>query len=229
MDTDKSQPHYFGHRSRMKDKFLVSGFDGFADYEILEFALFFAIKRTDTKPLAKELIQKFGSVKQVLDADIEDLLNVPQLEKHAAVFLVFLREMAKYYSYLDIKSSKSLSSPDAVVDYLITILSGEKIEKFYAVLLDSGNKVIECKEMESGTVNKSVIMPRKVAEAALSNKASAVIIAHNHPGGTLKPSQSDISATAAVKSALKTLDIAVLDHIIVSGNKYFSFKQYNLL
>ncbi|MDR1195673.1 MAG: DNA repair protein RadC [Endomicrobium sp.] len=213
----------------MKDKFLVSGFDGFADYEILEFALFFAIKRTDTKPLAKELIQKFGSVKQVLDADIEDLLNVPQLEKHAAVFLVFLREMAKYYSYLDIKSSKSLSSPDAVVDYLITILSGEKIEKFYAVLLDSGNKVIECKEMESGTVNKSVIMPRKVAEAALSNKASAVIIAHNHPGGTLKPSQSDISATAAVKSALKTLDIAVLDHIIVSGNKYFSFKQYNLL
>lgn len=229
MDTERSKPHYFGHRSRVKDKFMASGFDSFADYEILEFALFFAIERIDVKPLAKELIKKFGSIKQVLDADFDDLLNTPGLSRHSAIFLVFLREMAAYYSYLDIKDSKSLSSPEAVVDYLIAVLSGEKIEKFYVVLLDSGNKVIECKEIESGTVNKSVIFPRKIAEAALSNKASAVIIAHNHPGGTLKPSQNDIDATNAVKAALQTIDVAILDHIIVSGNKYFSFKEYNLI
>lgn len=229
MDTEKAKPHYFGHRGRMKDKFLASGFDSFADYEILEFALYFSIERIDTKPLAKELIKKFGSVKQVLDADFEDLCNNSGLSRHSAIFLKFLKEMAGYYSYLDVKSSEPLSSPDAVVDYLISVLSGEKVEKFYLVLLDSGNKVIECKEIESGTVNKSVVMPRKIAEAALNNKSSAVIIAHNHPGGTLKPSQNDIDATVAVKAALQTLDITVLDHIIISGNKYFSFKQYNLI
>ncbi|MDR2426655.1 MAG: DNA repair protein RadC [Endomicrobium sp.] len=229
MDTKKFKPHYFGHRSRMKDKFLASGFDNFADYEILEFALFFAIERIDTKPLAKELINKFGSLKQVLDANIDALISVPGLSKHGAIFLDFLKEMSAYYSYLEVKSPKSLSSPDLVVDYLITVLSSEKIEKFYMVMLDSGNKVIECKEIERGTVNKSIIMPRKIAEEALNNKASAVIIAHNHPGGTLKPSQNDIDATAAIKSALCTLDISILDHIIISGNKYFSFKEYNLL
>ncbi|MCL1901256.1 MAG: DNA repair protein RadC [Endomicrobia bacterium] len=226
---NNSKPHYFGHRSRMKDKFLASGFDGFADYEILEFALFFAIERIDVKPLAKELIKKFGSVKQVLDADFEELMKFPGLSRHSAVFLTFLREMSGYYSYLDIKSPQSLGSPEAVVDYLITVLSGEKIEKFYVVLLDAGNKVIESKEIESGTVNKSIVMPRKIAEIALTNKASAVIIAHNHPGGTMKPSQHDIDATAAVKKALKALDISLLDHVIVSGNKYLSFREYNLI
>jgi len=213
----------------MKDKFLASGFDSFADYEILEFALFFAIERIDTKPLAKELIKKFGSAKQVLDADVEDLMRFPGLSRHSAIFLTFLREMAGYYSYLDVKSSQVLGSPETVIDYLITVLSGEKIEKFYVVLLDPGNKVIECKEIESGTVNKSAVIPRKIAEAALSDKASAVIIAHNHPGGTLKPSQNDIDATAAVKEALKTIDVSLLDHIIISGNKYFSFREYNLI
>jgi DNA repair protein RadC len=108
-------------------------------------------------------------------------------------------------------------------------MSGETIEKFYIVMLDCGNKVIDCKEIESGTVNKTVVIPRKIAQEALANKASSVIIAHNHPGGTLNPSQNDIEATAAIKEALRTLDIAVLDHIIISGSKYFSFKQYNLL
>ncbi|MCL2144241.1 MAG: DNA repair protein RadC [Endomicrobia bacterium] len=226
---NKPKPQYFGHRGRMKDKFLASGFDSFADYEILEFALFFAIERIDTKPLAKELIKKFGSAKQVLDADVEDLMRFPGLSRHSAIFLTFLREMAGYYSYLDVKSSQVLGSPETVIDYLITVLSGEKIEKFYVVLLDPGNKVIECKEIESGTVNKSAVIPRKIAEAALSDKASAVIIAHNHPGGTLKPSQNDIDATAAVKEALKTIDVSLLDHIIISGNKYFSFREYNLI
>jgi DNA repair protein radc len=213
----------------MKNKFADSGFDGFSEYEILEFALFFAIARTDTKPLAKELIKKFGSLKQVLDADAEDLRNIQGLSSHGALFLSFLKKTAAYYSYLDIKSSDALCSPEAVADYLITVLSGEKIEKFYAVLLDSGNKVIDCKKIESGTVNKSVVMPRKIAETALNNKASAVIIAHNHPGGTLKPSQSDIDATVAVKSALQTLDINLLDHLIVCANKYFSFREHNLI
>lgn len=229
MDTAKSKPHYTGHRKRLKEKFSVSGFGSFADYEILEFVLTFALPRRDTKPLAKELIKKFGSLKQVFDANEDELKSVSGISGHSALFISFLRQFAALYSYLDIKSSASLSSPEALVNYLMSVLSGEKIEKFYAVLLNSGNKVIDCVELESGTVNKSVIMPRKVAEQALKFKASAVIVAHNHPGGTLKPSQNDIDATAAVKAALTAVDVSLLDHIIISGNAYFSFREYNLI
>jgi len=229
MDTEKSKPHYLGHRKRLKDKFSDSGFESFADYEILEFALTFALPRRDTKPIAKELIKKFGSLKQVFDAAEEELKAVKGISGHSALFILFLRNFAALYSYLDIKSSPALSSPEALVNYLMSVLGGEKVEKFYAVLLNSGNKVIDCLEIESGTVNKSFIMPRKVAEQALNFKASAVIVAHNHPGGTLKPSQNDIDATAAVKAALSAVDISLLDHIIISGSGYFSFKEYNLL
>ena len=228
MDTG-NKPHYLGHRQRLKAKFKDSGFDSFADYEILEFILTFSIARKDTKPLAKELIKIFGSIKQVFDADIEDLMKVKGVSEHTAVLLAGFSGFAKIYSYMDIKEGSALSSPEAVADYLITELGGQKTEKFYAVLLNSGNKIIECLEIEKGTVNKSVIFPRKVAQAALKHNASAVIIAHNHPGGTLKPSQDDIEATTSVKNALAAVEVALLDHIIVAGKNYLSFKEYNLL
>lgn len=229
MDTKKTEPHYTGHRKRLKSKFSASGFDNFADYEVLELALSFALPRKDTKPIAKQLIKKFGSLKQVFDAKEEDLMSIKGISEHSALFISFLKKFAGIYSYLDIKDAKALSSPETVVNYLISVMSGEKIEKFYAVLLNSGNKVIDCLEIEQGTVNKSVVIPRKIAEKALKFNASAVIIAHNHPGGTLKPSQQDIDATAAVKNALAAVDVALLDHIIVCVNDYFSFKEYNLI
>ncbi len=225
----EDKPHYLGHRKRLKEKFKASGFDSFNDYEILEFALTYALPRKDTKILAKELIKKFGSLKQVFDAEEEKLKSFIGISEHSAVFISFLRKFAVLYSYLDIKESKRLSSPEEVVNYLISALSGEKVEKFYAVLLDAGNKIIDCVEVESGTVNKSAVMPRKIAETALKYKASAAIVAHNHPGGTLKPSQDDINATKVVKAALSAVDVALLDHIIVSNSGYFSFKEYNLL
>ena len=228
MDTG-NKPHYLGHRQRLKTKFKDAGFDGFADYEILEYVLTFAIARKDTKQLAKELIKVFGSIKQVFDADTEDLKKVKGVSEHTALLISFCAGFAKFYAYMDIKEGAALASPEAVADYLISELGGEKTEKFYAVLLNSGNKVVECLEIEKGTVNKSVVFPRKVAQAALRYNASAVIIAHNHPGGTLKPSQNDIDATVSVKNALHAVDVSLLDHIIVAGKNYLSFKEYNLI
>ncbi|MDR1695680.1 MAG: DNA repair protein RadC [Endomicrobium sp.] len=229
MKNSEIKPAYLGHRKRLKEKFRETDLRSFADYEILEFALTFCMPRKDTKPLAKELIKKFGSLKQVFDASFEELQTVKGISGHSSVFISFLKSIALHYGYLEIKEGENLSSPRQAVNYFVSALSGEKIEKFCAVMLNSANKVIECVELEKGTVNRSVVIPRKIAEAALKYKAASVIVAHNHPGGTLKPSQNDIDATKSVHAALKTIDVSLLDHIIISNGSYFSFKEYNLI
>ena len=228
MDTP-AKPHYLGHRKRLKESFEKSGLNSFADYEALEFALTFAVPRKDTKPLAKELIKSFGGLKEVLDAEKDELLKIKGVSNHTAAYISFLRQFASLYALLDVKGLQKLNSSQGAVGYLTALLSGEKTEKLYALLLNSGNKVIESLEIERGTVNKSAVFPRKIAEAVLKHKASAVIIAHNHPGESLKPSKYDFEATSAVKAALAALDVVLLDHIIISGNKHFSFRENNLI
>jgi DNA repair protein RadC len=224
-----SNPHYIGHRSRLRNRFLETGFICLADYEILELALTYVIPRKDVKSQSKSLIQEFGSLKQVFDADIKDLKNIKNLSDYSAGFLVFLRKFSSLYLALGIKQQEKINSPAMVKDFLISSLSGEKIEKVYILTLDSGNRITSYKELENGTVNKSFLIPRKIAETALNNKAASIIIAHNHPGGTLKPSQSDIAATISVRKALESIEVFLLDHIIVSNNDYFSFKEHSLI
>ncbi|MDR3256153.1 MAG: DNA repair protein RadC [Endomicrobium sp.] len=229
MNTTKLKYHYLGHRNRLRKKFISMGFDNLADYEILELALTYVLPRKDVKVLAKEMISKFGSLKQVFDADIDDLKQIKNISDYSAQFILFLKEFTSLYLSLDIKERDRLSSPKSVTDYLISTLSGEKIEKIYTIILNSGNRVTDCLEIESGTVNQSPLIPRKIAETALKYKAVSVIIAHNHPGGTLKPSQNDINATVAVKKALESIEVSLLDHIIVANNNFFSFKDYGLI
>jgi DNA repair protein RadC len=229
MKEEKIKSYSSGHRQRVKEKFSQTGFLGWQEYEILEFALFFAMPQRDTKDLAKRLIDAFGSLKQVIDADENKLIEIGKLGGHCAVFIQFLRKFCAMYSQLKIKSAKSISSSQEAINYLSTTLSGEKVEKFYILILNSASKVTDCIEIESGTVNTSAIIPRKIAETALKSQAVSIIIAHNHPGGTLKPSQNDINATEAVKKALNAIEISLLDHIIIAGNDHFSFKEYNLI
>ena len=186
----------------------------------------FVRKRRSNK-LSQKLIEKFGSLKQVLDADISNLKEF--VSGKEADFITFIKECAPLYISLKIKENPSASNPEEVINFLKARLSGEIIEKLYLILLNAGNKVIEITEVESGTVNKSVVIPRKIVSLAVKLNASAAILAHNHPAGTLKPSQNDIDATKAVKNALTTIDTALLDHIIIADNNYFSFKEYGLI
>lgn len=225
----KESPHYTGHRDRLRKKFLTGGFDYLTDYEILELALMYVLPRKDVKILAKDMINKFGSLKQVFDADIEELKQIKNISDYSAGFLFFLKKFTSLYLSLEIKEKDKLLSPLKVKDYLISSLSGEKIEKIYAIVLNAGNRVTDCLEIEKGTVNKSLLIPRKIAEIALKYKAAAIIIAHNHPGGNLKPSQNDIDITGAVKKALEAVEVSLLDHIVVANNNYFSFKEYGLI
>jgi len=216
---------YLGHRQRIKEKYEKNGIAGWLDYEVLELALSYAIPRTDTKSFAKELLSRFKTINGVLDADRKDLETITGISKHTALFLKLLKDVAILYMEKGIYKRDLLSSPQVVYDYLKASLKGAVDEEFKMLFLDSRNQLIAVETFKIGTVNRSVVYPRKVVERALYNHAVGVIIAHNHPAGTLQPSQDDRGVTKAIKEALKTVDITLLDHIIIGSNDYYSFRN----
>lgn len=221
--------YFRGHRQRIKERFLRSGLKDWKDYEILELALTFAVARKDTKQTAKQLIEKFGSLKNVLNTDIEKLKEIKGIKDHAAFFISFLKNFAVKYSELELAEKEKISSPSDTVVFLKTLIGSSKDEIFYAIFMNASNKILFYDEINRGVVNKSAVYPRKIVELALKNNATSVIIAHNHPGGGCKPSQNDIIATEAVLKALKTVDVSLLDHIIVTDKNYYSFKDNGLI
>ena len=219
------KPSYIGHRQRIKEKYEKSGLEGCLDYEVLELALSYAIPRKDTKPIAKELLARFKSLNAVLNADTKEIENVKGISKHSALFLKFLKDISVLYMEQGIHNRDLLSSPEAVCDYLKVALKGLANEEFKMLFLDSRNQLLAMETLKAGTVNRSVVFPRKVVECALYHHAVGVIIVHNHPAGTLEPSVEDQKVTRAISDALKTVDIKLLDHIIIGGNEYYSFKE----
>ena len=217
------RPTYIGHRQRIKDKYKKSGINGWLDYEVLELALSYAIARKDTKPVAKELITRFKTINGVLDADSKELTSISGISDHTTLFLKLLKDIAILYLENGLHSKDLLSSSEAVFNYLKASLKGCSDEEFRSLFLDSNNQLIASETLQTGTVNRSAVYPRKIVERALHHHAVGVIVAHNHPGGTLKPSKEDITITNAIRDALKTVDIKLLDHIVIGGNGYFSF------
>ena len=216
---------YIGHRKRIKEKYKTNGFKGWLDYEILEFALSYAIPRKDTKPIAKSLLSHFRTFNGVLDAEVIELENIKGLSRHSALFIRLLKDTAVCYSEKDLYNRDLVSSPKNVYDYLKISLKGSNNEEFKALFLNNRNHLLAIETLQKGTIDKSVVYPRKIIERALYNNATNVIIAHNHPSGSLTPSKDDITVTRVIKDALGTIDIILLDHIIIGGNGYFSFKE----
>lgn len=222
-----------GHRQRVKEKFLKTGFTGWQDYEILEFALFFVVPRKDTKQIAKVLVEKFGSLKELLNADYNELKekfkSIDGVSKHTAFFFHFLKNISLKYSLLELKDKKKISSSNDVVEFLQNLVGSSNEEKMIAVFLNASNKVLDYKIMSKGTVARSAVYPSQIAKEAILINARSVIVAHNHPGGVCKPSQNDIISTEAIQKALKTVEVVLLDHIIVAGSNYYSFKDNGLI
>lgn len=220
-----SKPSYLGHRKRIKEKYKKAGLSGWLDYEVLEFALSYAIPRKDTKPIAKELLARFKTINGVLDADKRELKEIRGISEHTALFLSFLKDIAILYLEKGLYKKDLIASPDVVYNYLRASLKGSSEEEFKALFLDSRNHLLAVETIQTGTVNKSVVYPRKIVERALHNHATSVIIAHNHPGVSLNPSEDDCRVTKAIKDALKTVDIVLLDHVLIGGDNYFSFRE----
>lgn len=223
------ETNYWGHRQRLKERFLNSKLEKWQDYEILEFALTFTIPRKDTKKIAKQLISKFGNLKQVLNTDIEKLKTIDGIKNQSGFFIAFLKSFAVKYAELEMIEKEKISSPKEALIFLRSVIGLSKDEIFYVIFLNASNKILFYDEINRGIVNKSAVYPRKIVELALKYNATSVIVAHNHPGGSCVPSQNDIIATEAITKALKTVDISLLDHLIVTDKNHYSFKDNGLI
>ncbi|HBU69809.1 MAG TPA: hypothetical protein DEE98_05435 [Elusimicrobia bacterium] len=221
---DDLKKSFHGHRSRLKQRYIETGIKGWQDYEVLELALFYAVSRRDTKNTAKKLLEKFKSLDMILKASDTELRSGGASE-HIAVFLRLVGDLAELRAERGMRKKDLLSSPAAVINYLNLYLKDKSKEEFVGIFLDNGNRLIKTETVFEGTINRSAVYPREIAAKAIEAKASGIIVAHNHPGGSLEPSQDDISATKALKKALDTVEIALLDHIIVSDSGYFSFRE----
>ncbi len=222
-------PDYWGHRQRVRERYLKSGLDGWQDYEVLEFALFYAIPKRDTKPLAKELLRRFGSLQSVVEAPVRDLVQVPGVGLHTALMLRFMRDMARVYLRNRMHSPAVLDSPQAVHDYACASLKGLSDESLLVIALNSANAVADSTILQRGTVDHAPVYPRKILEYAITRKAVGLIMAHNHPGGGLQPSRQDLEITRAVRQALELVGVKLLDHLIVGRDGFASLASQGLL
>ena len=223
------KPHYIGHRKRLQKRFLQGGADAFLDYELIEFLLAYAIPRKEIKPIAKSLEAQFGSLAGVLDASQRELEAIPGIGTYSAVLIRLTKELSGRYLAEKMKKRDLLASPEAVVDFARVALAGLPHENFMVIYLNIKNEVIGHEIVHEGTVDRAVIYPRRIIESALACHAAGVILLHNHPSGHPEPSAEDESITRAIAEAARTVDIHVLDHIVIGKGRYFSLREKGTL
>ncbi len=216
-----------GHRQRLRERFRRSGLSGFHDHEVLELLLTYAIPRKDVKPIAKALLAQFGdNLSSVFDAPPEALQRVSGVGENAAVLIALVPRLVGSYQSSRWVRTETFNSTAGAATYLSAILSAERNEIFCVLALDSQNRLIAVEQIQKGSVNRTAVFPRRVVEGCLKHHATAVILAHNHPGGSPHPSAADRQLTARLKTLLGDLDIILHDHIIVAGpNQHYSFAE----
>jgi len=220
---EKYSDHRIGHRQRLRDRYLKSGVKALNEYEIIELLLSLGTPRKDVKIPAKELLKKFKSLRGVLDADETDLKTIKGVGPNNIFGLKFIHDIASEYLKQKTTDLPVTSSPEAVYEYLLHTMSGLDKEVFKAIYLDAKNRIIEIEDLFEGTVDTSVVYLRETVKNALRYNAVSVIFAHNHLSGDTKPSEDDKNITQELVNACELMEIKVLDHIIISGNDYFSF------
>jgi DNA repair protein RadC len=222
-------PHYHGHRQRLRERLLQAGTAGVRDYELLELILFRAIPQRDVKPLAKDLIARFGSFAEAIAAPIERLREVKGLGDAAITELKIVQAAASEFARGQTRKRTVLSSWSSVLDYCRTAQAFADKEQFRILFLDKRNALIADEVQQTGTIDHTPVYPREVVKRALELSATAIILVHNHPSGDPTPSQADITMTQAIVDVAKTLGIAVHDHIIVGKDGHASLKGLRLI
>jgi DNA repair protein RadC len=221
-------PHYYGHRQRLRERFLERGGASLADYEVVELLLFSAKARGDVKPLAKALLREFGSLSALLSAKPEELARVQGMGEASIAAIKIVQEAALRMARQESREGPVLSSWDKVLNYLRIALAEEKVERFYLLFLDRKNRLIADEEQQRGTVDHTPVYPREVVKRALELGASAIILVHNHPSGDPTPSKADIAITREIAEAAAKLGIEVHDHIIIGRKGHNSLKSLGL-
>jgi len=224
-------PSHAGHRARLRERFLKGGFDALADYEVLELLLTLCIPRSDVKPMAKALLKQFGSLRGVLDAPAAELQRVPGIGTVAPVALRVIREAATLYLRQSAEGRPVLDNCDKLADFWRLRLGTLRQEVFEVAYLNHHYQLLEdgVERLEAGTPAETVVYPRKVMEYALRKQAAHLVVAHNHPTGDVTPSEHDKRLTRALQQAGQPLGIKVIDHLIISAQKTFSFRKAKLI
>lgn len=217
-----------GHRLRVKERYLEHGLDNFSDIEALEILLYYAIPRQDTNIIAHNLINHFGSLTNVFNATAQELMTISGIGENAAALITLVPQLMKHCNVKPAKKVRITSSLDAAM-YFVPRFMMERDEVLLLVCLDPRKHVIACLEVSRGVVNSVQTNTRRIVELALKSRASAAIIAHNHPFGAALPSREDDAATKQIAAALKLVDVPLIDHIIVSGNDYVSYADSGAL
>lgn len=228
-DTNKPKGMHTGHRQRVKERFLNAGLDAFQLHEILEFLLFFGVPYKDTNPIAHNLIEKYGSFSAVFDAPIESLKDVSGMTDNAAILIKALPGISRMYMNDKLKQTVYLGALLPCIKYLESLFLGLAKEEMYLLLLDSHHNLILHKKVAQGSVNEVPFLIREIQERVFFSNASNIILAHNHPSGNPEPSKEDVDTTKIIYKSLSYINVVLLDHVIVAGDKHFSFSRSGLL
>ncbi|MDD5288380.1 MAG: DNA repair protein RadC [Dehalococcoidales bacterium] len=218
-----------GHRKRLREKFIKAGLTGFSDYEVVELLLSLGTPRKDCKPQAKEALKKFKTLRGVLSASMQELQQIKGIGPHSAFGIKLMQEVAREYLREKIVDKPVFQSSQEIFDYLYHSMRDLKKEVFKVLYLTSQNQIIDAADLFKGTIDTSPVSLREVVEEALAHNAAALIFAHNHPSGNCEPSQSDKDITRDLVFAGCTVQVKVLDHLIIGNNRYFSFAGKGLI
>jgi DNA repair protein RadC len=225
----QAAPHYHGHRQRLRERFLDAGSDAVSEYELLELILFRAIPQRDVKPLAKTLIETFGSFSEVISAPHDRLKKVNGLGDAAITELKVVQAAATRLLRGKVKDRAVLSSWSDVLDYCRSAMAFADKEEFRILFLDKRNHLIADERHQTGTVDHTPVYPREVVKRALELSATAIILVHNHPSGDPSPSRADVEMTKAIIEVARPLGIVVHDHIIVGKQGHASLRELKLI
>lgn len=222
-------PDHINHRKRMKKRVFDHGADTLADYELLETLLFYSIQRRDTKPLAKALLAKFKTFNALCQATPKELSEFKFISNHTAVLFQIIQTIAIKLGEEKIIKKTTLLSWQDVIRYCRTRIGSIEKECFLVIFADSKNSIIAADELASGTTDKVAVYPREIVRKALEYHATAIILVHNHPSGSTEPSKQDIAMTKLINQAITSIDARLHDHLIISGDSHFSFKNAGLI
>ena len=206
-----------GHRERLKKRFLNSP-ESFEDHELLELLLFYAIPRKNTNETAHKLLDRFGSVKGILDASVESLAEVDGIGQSAALYIKIISKLVSKYEYVDTKGDGLLKNPETLHAFLKNLFVGTANEISYVLMFDNSKRLISCEKIGEGFSMQHTLSLRKIASFALSTNASFAIMAHNHPNGRALPSGEDIQATNRIRIMLESMGVILMEHFIIAGN-----------
>lgn len=216
----ESKSIHEGHRQRLKNKFLENGFQGFEQHNILELLLFYSIPRKDTNEIAHNLINHFGSLKAVFNASFEELIQVTGITENSATLIKMVPQIAKEYINDSLKERTVFDTANKIGEFLVNKYIGEKNEIVYAMLLNNKFELLAVIKVHEGCVNSTFVSARKILDSVVKYNASMIVIAHNHPDGTVCPSMDDINTTAQLMTAFSAFEIRLIEHFVVAGNEY---------